>query len=62
MLIDILKGWTATNLAYFIGISVTGPESSIQFINYQLILGVIAVLGHLFPVFAGFRGANVRTG
>ncbi len=58
MLIDILKGWTATNLAYFIGISVTGPESSIQFINYQLILGVIAVLGHLFPVFAGFRGGK----
>src|SRR3546814_14946842 len=49
MLIDILKGWTATNLAYFIGISVTGPQSSIQFINYQLILEVIAVLGHLFP-------------
>jgi glycerol-3-phosphate acyltransferase PlsY len=58
MVIDILKGWTATNLAYFIGISVTGPQSSIQFINYQLILGVIAVLGHLFPVFAGFRGGK----
>lgn len=58
MLIDILKGWTATNLAYFIGISVTGPQSSIQFINYQLILGVIAVLGHLFPIFAGFRGGK----
>lgn len=58
MLIDILKGWTATNLAYFIGISVTGPQSSILFINYQLILGVIAVLGHLFPLFAGFRGGK----
>ncbi|HUH18485.1 glycerol-3-phosphate 1-O-acyltransferase PlsY [Albibacterium sp.] len=58
MVIDILKGWTATNLAYFIGISVTGPQSSIQFINYQLILGVIAVLGHLFPIFAGFRGGK----
>lgn len=58
MLIDILKGWTATNLAYFIGISITGPQSSIQFINYQLVLGVIAVLGHLFPLFAGFRGGK----
>ena len=58
MMIDILKGWTATNLAYFIGISVTGPQSSIQFINYQLILGIIAVLGHLFPIFAGFRGGK----
>lgn len=58
MVIDITKGWTATNLAYFIGVSVTGPESSILFINYQLILGVIAVLGHLFPLFAGFRGGK----
>src|SRR5690554_2837957 len=58
MLIDILKGWTATNLAYFLGSSITGPYDSVLFINYQLILGVIAVLGHLFPVFAGFRGGK----
>lgn len=58
MLIDILKGWTATNLAYFIGPSVTGPQSAAQFVNFQLALGVIAVIGHLFPVFAGFRGGK----
>ncbi len=58
MFIDILKGWTATNLAYFLGSSITGPHESVLFINYQLILGVIAVLGHLFPVFAGFRGGK----
>jgi len=58
MTIDILKGWTATNLAYFIGASVTGPYDSTLFINYQLILGIIAVLGHLFPIFAGFRGGK----
>ncbi len=58
MFIDILKGWTATNLAYFLGSSITGPYESVLFINYQLILGVIAVLGHLFPVFAGFRGGK----
>jgi glycerol-3-phosphate acyltransferase PlsY len=58
MLIDITKGYTATNLAYFIGLSVTGPEHSVQFYNYQLALGVIAVMGHLFPVFAGFRGGK----
>lgn len=58
MLIDIAKGWTATNLAYFIGLSVTGPEHSVQFYNYQLALGVIAVMGHLFPIFAGFRGGK----
>ncbi|GAA4805814.1 glycerol-3-phosphate 1-O-acyltransferase PlsY [Olivibacter ginsenosidimutans] len=58
MLVDILKGWTATNLAYFIGVSITGPTSSVLFINYQLALGVIAVMGHLFPLFAGFRGGK----
>ncbi|MEJ5963517.1 glycerol-3-phosphate 1-O-acyltransferase PlsY [Pedobacter immunditicola] len=58
MTIDILKGFTATKLAYFIGLSVTGPQDSSQFINYQLALGLTAVVGHLFPVFAGFRGGK----
>jgi len=58
MLIDILKGWTATNLAYFIGVSVTGSHHSAAFVNYELALGITAVMGHLFPVFAGFRGGK----
>src|ERR1051325_9255750 len=52
MLIDILKGWTATNLAYLIGVSTTGNHHSTAFVNYELALGVTAVMGHLFPVFA----------
>lgn len=58
MLVDIFKGYTATKLAYFIGLSVTGPQNSTQFVNYELALGVIAVMGHLFPIFAGFRGGK----
>lgn len=58
MLIDIFKGYTATNLAFLIGLSVTGPENSVQFVNYKLALGIIAVMGHLFPAFAGFRGGK----
>ena len=58
MVLDILKGYTATNLAYLIGLSVTGPQDSVQFVNYQLALVVTAVMGHLFPVFAGFRGGK----
>ena len=58
MLLDIFKGYTATNLAYMIGLSVTGPQDSVQFVNYQLALGISAVMGHLFPVFAGFRGGK----
>src|ERR1700748_963613 len=58
MLIDILKGWTATNLAYFIGVSTTGAYNSAAYINYALALGIAAVMGHLFPIFAGFRGGK----
>lgn len=58
MVIDIFKGWTATNLAAFIGLSVTGPQHSTQYVNYQLALGITAVMGHLFPIFAGFRGGK----
>lgn len=58
MTIDILKGFSATKLAYLIGLSVTGPVKSAQFVNYELALGVIAVMGHLFPIFAGFRGGK----
>jgi glycerol-3-phosphate acyltransferase PlsY len=58
MLIDIIKGFTATNLVYLIGLSVTGPQNSVQFVNYQLALGITAVMGHLFPIFAGFRGGK----
>ena len=58
MFLDIFKCYTATNLAYLIGLSVTGPQNSVQFVNYQLALGIGAVMGHLFPVFAGFRGGK----
>lgn len=58
MIIDILKGYTATKLAYLIGFSVTGQINTPQFVNYELALGVIAVMGHLFPIFAGFRGGK----
>lgn len=49
-LFDILKGTAATLLPlipYF-------SESTI----HPLILGCIAVIGHMFPVFAGFRGGK----
>lgn len=58
MLIDIAKGFTATQVAHFIGMSLTGPPGSSMFTNYQLALGITAVMGHLFPVFAGFRGGK----
>jgi glycerol-3-phosphate acyltransferase PlsY len=58
MFIDIFKGWTATNLPYLLDVSIVGDPRSPHFVNFQLALGVIAVLGHLFPLFAGFRGGK----
>ena len=58
MLVDIFKGWTATNLPFLLDSGIVGTSDSIHFVNFQLALGVIAVLGHLFPVFAGFRGGK----
>src|ERR1700712_5166665 len=58
MLIDILKGFTATKLVVFIGISTTGGPHSVSYINLELALGIVAVMGHLFPIFAGFRGGK----
>jgi len=58
MLIDILKGFTATKLVVFVGISTTGGPHSVSYINLELALGIAAVMGHLFPVFAGFRGGK----
>ena len=54
LIIDILKGSAAVMLAYVSDFD----RNSTPFINYQIALGVAAVLGHIFPVFAGFRGGK----
>ena len=55
LLIDALKGYFAVSLVY---IFAEEPISEAAFVNYQLALGVSAVIGHIFPVFAGFRGGK----
>lgn len=55
MVLDIMKAWGAVMLArVFAGDTL--DES--QFINYQIIVGALAVLGHVFPVFTGFKGGK----
>ncbi|TFE02926.1 glycerol-3-phosphate 1-O-acyltransferase PlsY [Jeotgalibacillus salarius] len=46
-LLDILKGTAATIIPLLTGLP-----------DIMLIAGVIAVIGHIFPVFAGFRGGK----
>lgn len=54
LMIDVLKGFIAVNLAY---ISNYVPQSN-QFINLELVLGIASLIGHIFPIFAQFRGGK----
>lgn len=53
--LDIFKGWIAVTMATFIS---EAPVGTSQFVDLQIVLGVAAVVGHIFPVFAGFRGGK----
>jgi glycerol-3-phosphate acyltransferase PlsY len=54
LLVDILKGMAAVLLARLSGYEF----GSAQYINFELCLGVAALLGHIFPLMAGFRGGK----
>jgi len=54
LVIDVLKGWVAVNLA-FLFLDNAGEA---EITNLQLALGIAALLGHLFPVYVGFRGGK----
>jgi acyl phosphate:glycerol-3-phosphate acyltransferase len=55
LLIDIAKGWLAAMLPVFFHLAEPG---SALLTDLQLISGIIAIIGHIFPVFAGFRGGK----
>ena len=55
LLMDISKGYLALQLAMWFGNYLPGTQ---QFVNFKLALGVAALLGHIYPVFAGFRGGK----
>ena len=54
LLMDVIKGILAVCLAHFSNFT----SHSVPLINYQIAIGVAAVLGHIFPLFAGFRGGK----
>ena len=56
LFMDILKGWLAVNYALLISNRLElSPE---LFFENQLAFGIAAVIGHLFPVYTGFRGGK----
>lgn len=54
LIIDIIKGSLAVALSYFSNVRV----GSNDFISLQLGFGIAALIGHIFPIFAGFRGGK----
>jgi glycerol-3-phosphate acyltransferase PlsY len=55
MVADMLKAVLAVKLAFLLPLSF---ENELYLINLQLGLGLSAVIGHIFPVWAGFRGGK----
>ncbi|MEI6594518.1 MAG: glycerol-3-phosphate 1-O-acyltransferase PlsY [Bacteroidota bacterium] len=54
--LDFLKGFIATKLPALTFLKDTNDVS--ELFNYQILFGVLAVVGHVFPVFAGFKGGK----
>lgn len=54
MIIDMLKGFVAVKLALFSPYGLYGEQA----VNLQIFLGLFAVVGHIFPIWAEFRGGK----
>lgn len=52
--LDFIKGAVAVMLVHFTDYT----PGTYQFVNFQLLLGTLAVVGHIAPIFAGFRGGK----
>lgn len=55
LLVDAGKGWLAAMLPLFFKLAEPG---SAALINLQILAGITAIVGHIFPVLAGFRGGK----
>ncbi|MFO7997733.1 MAG: glycerol-3-phosphate 1-O-acyltransferase PlsY [Bacteroidales bacterium] len=55
LLIDAAKGAAAVGIGRF---AAQGFSSEEWFVVFLFLLGILALLGHVFPLFAGFRGGK----
>ena len=56
LFLDIIKGWMSVKLLTLYIVQYT-PDSE-AFINMQLLIGITAVLGHVFPIYEQFQGGK----
>ncbi len=54
LLLDVFKGATAANLVLF----SPALESSEYLLLFKILFGLLAVAGHIYPIFAGFKGGK----
>ena len=55
LIMDIFKGWICVNYILFL---TNIPQSADAVFEIQLAFGIAAVIGHLFPIYTGFRGGK----
>ncbi|HRQ50780.1 MAG TPA: glycerol-3-phosphate 1-O-acyltransferase PlsY [Agriterribacter sp.] len=55
MIVDMMKGFAAVKLAYLLPFYVVDEFART---NFQIGLGLCAVLGHIYPIWAQFRGCK----
>ncbi|NRA13633.1 MAG: glycerol-3-phosphate 1-O-acyltransferase PlsY [Crocinitomicaceae bacterium] len=55
LLIDILKGFSAVFIPFLFDV---GNWGSNELIHVQLVAALLAVMGHVLPLFAGFKGGK----
>jgi glycerol-3-phosphate acyltransferase PlsY len=55
MLVDVTKGIIATSLYILIPYYMTNELART---NFMIVLGLVAVIGHIFPIWANFRGGK----
>ena len=55
LIFDLVKGCMAALIPRLFHLA---PEGSALLVNLQILTGFAAIIGHIFPVFAGFRGGK----
>ena len=53
-IIDVLKAYAAAQLVHFFPCLPHTPN----YVNLQLLFGIVAVIGHIFPIYVGFKGGK----